>query len=69
MARLLDVDPRLRKLCLIDEGEKGYSRSVKLLKRDGAREVKAVLDDPSLRLGHPPPKRRPKKTLGCGSEG
>ena len=28
MARLLDVDLRLRKLCLIEDGERGYPRSV-----------------------------------------
>jgi transposase len=66
MTRLLDVDTRLRKLCLIKEGEKGYPRSVlsrfirkvgednltriieekvvKLLKRNDAKDVDAVLD-------------------------
>jgi hypothetical protein len=66
MSRLLNVDPRLRKLCLIKEGGRSYPRSVlsrftkrvgvelleriieervvKLLKRNGAREVDAVLD-------------------------
>jgi hypothetical protein len=28
MTRLLDSDPRLRRLCLIKEGEGGYPRSV-----------------------------------------
>jgi transposase len=66
MSRLLNVDSRLRRLCLIEEGEKGYPRSVlsrftrmvgaerlkriiekkvvKLLKRNKAGEVDAVLD-------------------------
>jgi hypothetical protein len=66
MTRLLDFDTRFRKLCLIREGEPGYSRSVlsrftrkvgedrlnkiieekvvKLLKRNDARDVDAVLD-------------------------
>jgi len=66
MTRLLDVDTRLRKLCLIKEDEKGYPRSVlsrfirkvgednltriieekvvKLLKRNDAKDVDAVLD-------------------------
>jgi len=66
MARLLDTDIRLRKLCLIKEDEKGYPRSVlsrfirkvgednltgiieekvvKLLKRNDAKNVDAVLD-------------------------
>jgi transposase len=66
MTRLLDVDQRLRKLCLIKIGETGYPRSVlsrfirkvgednltgiieekvvKLLKRNDAKDVDAVLD-------------------------
>jgi len=66
MTRLLDADPRLRKLCLIKPGEAGYPRSVlsrfirkvgednltrvieekvvKLLKRNDAKDVDAVLD-------------------------
>jgi len=66
MARLLDTDLRLRKLCLIKTGETGYPRSVlsrftrkvgednltriikekvvKLLKRNDAKDVDAVLD-------------------------
>jgi len=72
MARLLNVDSRFRKICLIEEGEKGYSRSVlshftkqvgaerlkriieekvvKLLNRDGARGVDAVLDASFIKL-------------------
>jgi len=71
MARLLNVDPRIRKLCLIDKGEKGYPRSVlsrftkrvgvgrlwrileekvvRLLRRNGAVEVDAVLDASFIR--------------------
>ena len=66
MSRLLDVDPRLRRLCLIKTGEPAYPRSVlsrfirkvgednltkiieekvvKLLKRNDAKDVDAVLD-------------------------
>ena len=66
MTRLLDADPRLRKLCLVKTGETGYPRSVlsrfirkvgeanltriiedkvvKLLKRNDAKDVDAVLD-------------------------
>ena len=83
MSRLLNVDSRFRKLCLIDEGEKGYPRSVlsrftkrvgaerlkriidekvvKLLKRDGAREVDAVLDASFIKawsIRHPRDSRR-----------
>ena len=66
MTRLLDVDIRLRRLCLVKPGEAGYPRSVlsrfirkvgegkltkiieekvvKLLKRNDAKDVDAVLD-------------------------
>jgi len=66
MTRLLDVDIRLRKLCLIKTGEAGYPRAVlskfirkvgednltriieekvvKLLKRNGIRDVDSVVD-------------------------
>jgi hypothetical protein len=66
MTRLLDSDPRLRKLCLIKTGEAAYSRSVlsrsirkvgedsltriieekvvKLLERNDAKDIDAVLD-------------------------
>jgi hypothetical protein len=66
MTRLLDADPRLRRLCLIKPAEKGYSRSVlsrfirkvgetrliniieekvvKLLKRNGARDIDSIFD-------------------------
>ena len=66
MTRLLDADPRLRKLCLVKTGEAGYPRSVlsrfirkvgednltriieekvvKLLKRNDAKNIDAVLD-------------------------
>ena len=66
LARILDVDPRMRRLCLIGDGERGYPRSVlsrftrlvgadrlqriidekvvMLLRRNGVKEVDAVLD-------------------------
>jgi transposase len=66
LSRILNVDPRLRRLCLIEEGERGYPRSVlsrftrlvgaerlsriidekvvMLLRRNGVKEVDAVLD-------------------------
>ena len=52
MARLLNVDPRLRKLCLIDEGEKGYPRSVlsRFTKRVGAERLKKIMDEKVVRL-------------------
>jgi len=66
LSRTLNVDQRLRKLCLIEKGERGYPRSVlsrftklvgaerlsriidekvvMLLRRNGVKEVDAVLD-------------------------
>jgi len=66
LARILNVDQRIRRLCLIEEGERGYPRSVlsrftrlvgaerlrriidekvvKPLRRNGVREIDAVLD-------------------------
>ena len=83
MSRLLNVDFRLRKLCLIGEDERGYPRSVlsrftkkvgaerlkriieekvvKLLERDEAREVDAVLDTSFIKawsIRHPADNRR-----------
>jgi hypothetical protein len=71
MTRLLDIDIRLRKLCLIKTGEAGYPRSVlsrfirkvgednliriieekvvRLLKRNDAKDVDAVLDAPFIK--------------------
>jgi len=47
MARLLNVDPRLRKLCLISKGEKGYLRSVlsRFTKRVGAERLKKIIEE------------------------
>lgn len=83
ISRLLNVDPRLRRLCLIDKSERGYPRSVlsrftkmvgaerlkriieekvvKLLKRNKAREVDAVLDASFIKawsIRHPRDNRR-----------
>jgi len=46
MVRLLNVDCRLRKLCLISEGEKGYPRSVlsRFTKRVGDERLKRIMD-------------------------
>jgi len=45
MARLLNVDPRLRRLCLIGEGEKGYPRSVlsRFTRRVGAERLRRII--------------------------
>ena len=45
MARQLNVDPRLRRLCLIGEGEKGYPRSVlsRFTRRVGAERLRRII--------------------------
>ncbi len=52
MARLLNVDPRLRKLCLIGEGERGYSRSVlsRFTKRVGGERLGRIIEEKVVRL-------------------
>lgn len=47
MARLLNVDSRLRRLCLIDESEKGYPRSVlsRFTKRVGASRLSQIIEE------------------------
>jgi len=52
MARLLNVDPRLRKICFISEGERGYPRSVlsRFTKRVGAERLKRIMDEKVVRL-------------------
>ena len=83
LSRTLNVDQRLRKLCLIEEGERGYPRSVlsrftklvgaerlsriidekvvMLLRRNGVKEVDAVLDASFIKawsIRHPRDNRR-----------
>ena len=52
MARLLNVDPRLRKLCLLDEDERGYPRSVlsRFTKRVGAERLGRIIEEKVVRL-------------------
>lgn len=52
MSRLLNVDPRLRRLCLIKEGEKGYPRSVlsRFTKRVGAERLRRIIEEKVVRL-------------------
>lgn len=47
MSRLLNVDPRLRWLCLIKEGEKGYPRSVlsRFTKRVGGERLRRIIEE------------------------
>jgi len=83
LSRTLNVDQRIRKLCLIEEDEKGYPRSVlsrftrlvgaerlsriidekvvMLLRRNGVKEVDAVLDASFIKawsIRHPRDNRR-----------
>jgi len=52
MARLLNVDPRLRKLCLIGEDERGYPRSVlsRFTKRVGSERLRRIIERKVVRL-------------------
>jgi len=52
MARLLNVDPRLRKLCLVGEGERGYPRSVlsRFTKRVGGERLGRIIEEKVVRL-------------------
>jgi hypothetical protein len=52
MARLLNVDPRLRRICLLDEKERGYPRSVlsRFARRVGAENLEAVITEKVLSL-------------------
>jgi len=52
MSRLLNVDSRLRRICLLDEGEKGYPRSVlsRFTKRVGAEKLNEIIADKVVNL-------------------
>jgi len=52
MARLLNVDCRLRRLCLIGEGERGYPRSVlsRFTKRVGAERLRRIVEEKVVKL-------------------
>jgi IS5 family transposase len=52
MARLLNVDPRIRKLCLIKESERGYPRSVlsRFTKRVGAERLRRIIEEKVITL-------------------
>ena len=52
MSRLLNVDPRFRQLCLIEEGERGYPRSVlsRFSKKVGAERLKWIIDEKVVKL-------------------
>jgi len=52
MVRLLNVDPRLRRLCLIKEGERGYPRSVlsRFTRRVGAEMLRRIIEEKVINL-------------------
>jgi hypothetical protein len=47
MVRLLNVDPRIRRLCLINERERGFTRSVlsRFTKRVGAERLERIIEE------------------------
>ena len=52
LTRVLDVDPRLRRLCLIEDGERGYSRSVlsRFTRMFGAERLRRVIEEKVVML-------------------
>jgi len=52
MTRLLDTDQRLRRLCLIKPGEKGYSRSVlsRFIRKVGETRIINIIDEKVVKL-------------------
>lgn len=52
MSRLLNVDPRFRQLCLIEDGERGYPRSVlsRFSKKVGVERLKWIIDEKVIKL-------------------
>jgi transposase len=52
MTRLLDADPRLRKLCLIKENEPSYSRSVlsRFTRKVGEDNLNKIIDEKVIKL-------------------
>ena len=52
LSRTLNVDQRLRKLCLIEDGEKGYPRSVlsRFTQLVGAEQLSRIIDEKVIML-------------------
>ena len=52
MTRLLDTDPRLRKLCLIKKDEKGYTRSVlsRFIRKVGEDKLNKIIEEKVVKL-------------------
>jgi hypothetical protein len=52
LARILDTDARIRRLCLISDGEKGYTRSVlsRFTRRVGADVLRLIVEEKVVML-------------------
>jgi hypothetical protein len=52
LTRILDVDQRIRKLCLLKRGERGYTRSVisRFTKRVGAERLQLIIEEKIVEL-------------------
>ena len=52
LTRILDVDRRLRRLCLIQRDERGYPRSVisRFTRRVGAETLQLIIEEKVIRL-------------------
>ena len=52
LSRILDVDPRIRRLCLIEDGERGYPRSVlsRFTTLFGAERLRRIIDEKVVML-------------------
>jgi transposase len=52
LTRILDIDSRLRRLCLIKKNENGYHRSVisRFTKRVGAETLQLIIKEKVIRL-------------------
>jgi hypothetical protein len=52
LARILDVDKRIRRLCLIQRGERGYPRSVisRFTRRVGADVLQLIIEEKVIQL-------------------
>jgi hypothetical protein len=52
LTRILNVDQRIRRLCLIEDGERGYPRSVlsRFTRRVGAERLRRIIDEKVVML-------------------
>jgi hypothetical protein len=52
LTRILDVDTRIRRLCLVKRGEHGYTRSVisRFTKRVGSKRIREIIEEKIIRL-------------------